>query len=162
MNGKSFALLFAFLIAIGTALSLALSNERPESIGTSFEDFQAHRDLWVSRRPKGYAVKVDRQCYCPIWSARVTVAGAEVKDVEFLVDRSDPSIFADARRYPRDIDTVFEIINTAYKERAYNIELTFDETYGYPVRAFIDWNHDTVDDETYFELSEFKPADGSS
>ncbi len=162
MNGKSFALLFVFLIAVGVALSLALSNERPESIGTSFEDFQAHRDIWASRRPEGYVVKLDRTCYCPIWSARVTVAGAKVRGVQILVDRIDPSIFADTRRYPRDIDTVFEIINTAYKERAYNIELTFDENYGFPAKALIDWNRDTVDDETYFELSEFKAVDGSA
>ena len=162
MNGKSFALVCAFLIAVGAALTITLSNERPESIGTSVEDFQAHRDIWRSRRPNGYSVKVDRRCYCPIWSARVTVAGAEVKGVEFLVDRGDPSIFTDSRRYPRDIDTVFEIIDAAYKERAYSIELTFDETYGYPAKASIDWNHDTVDDENYFELSEFKTIDGSS
>lgn len=158
MNGKSFALLFAFLIAIGVVLTIALSNERPESIGTPYGEFQVNWVIWETKRPKSYSVTLDRRCYCPIWSARVTVAGAKVKDVQILVDRIDPSIFADTRRYPRDIDTVFDIINLAYQERAYSIELTFDETYGYPVRAFIDWNRDTVDDEKTFELSEFAPG----
>ncbi len=158
MGRKNFALLLVSLVVITAVLVVALSQGRPDTIGTAYEVFQAHRNTWASRRPANYAVNVDRRCFCPLWFVRVTVAGAEVSDVKFLNTPNDPSLFSDRRRYPRDIDTLFEIIDAAYMSRAYRIELTFDETYGYPVRVLIDGDRDAVDDEKTFVLSAFTPS----
>jgi hypothetical protein len=152
MNGKNFALLLASLFAIGVALALALSNERPATIGTPFENFQAQRATWLSRRPAAYSVSITRRCYCPLWSVRVKVSGSEVDKLEFLDSPGNPSGFADRRHYPRDVDALFRIIDDAYTSKAYKIEILFDETFGYPAKVFIDRDRDTVDDEQWFEL----------
>jgi hypothetical protein len=155
MSGRNFAYLLASLLAIGAALALALSHDRSATIGTPYDTFQAHRTIWSSRRPADYAVSIKRWCYCPLYSVRVSVSGAEVKHSEFLNNPTDPSVFANSR-YPRDVDSLFKIVDDAYASRAYKIDVVFDETYGYPAKAFIDRNADAVDDENVFELSNFQ------
>jgi hypothetical protein len=156
MSGKNFAFLLASLLAIGVALALTLSHDRPATIGTPFETFQAHRVVWSSRRPAAYAVSISRQCFCLPWSVRVKVSGVEVEDVELLDSPGNASNFADLRYYPRDVDTLFKILDDAYSSRAYKVEITFDEILGYPTKAFIDRDRDTVDDEQWFELAHFE------
>jgi hypothetical protein len=156
MNGKTFTYLLASLLAIGAAFALALSNERPATIGTPYETLQAHRARWQSRRPANYAVSITRRCYCPLYSVRVKVSGAEVKHTEFVNSPINPSDFANHRYYPRDVDSLFKIVEDAYESKAHKIEVIFDDTYGYPAKAFIDRNHDVVDDESVYELANFE------
>jgi hypothetical protein len=87
---------------------------------------------------------------------RVKVSGAEVEHVELLNSPGNASDFADRRYYPRDVDTLFKILDDAYSSRAYKVEITFDEILGYPTKAFIDRDRDTVDDEQWFELAHFE------
>ena len=157
MSGKKLAFLLAALSAIGLALALAVSHERPGSTGTPYETFQAHRATWSSRRPADYVVTINNKGQKHLLSVRVKVSSSEVKSVEFLNRSSMPSNFTD-RRYPRDVDSLFKILDEAYISRAYKIEIMFDATFGYPVRAFIDPDRDTYDDEKSFELSDFFPS----
>jgi hypothetical protein len=89
---------------------------------------------------------------------RVTVSGTTVKSLEFLSHPSNSADFIDRRFYPRDVDSLFEIVDDAYVSRAYKIEVTFDDTYGYPIKTLIDRNRDTVDDESAFELAHFEAS----
>jgi len=157
MGRKNFALLLALFVAVGATLTLAFWLERPATTGTSYEEFQAHRAVWARQRPSNYSVSVEKSCFCPRWSVRVTVSATGVQSLRFLNDPIDRSVFADHRYYPRDIDEVFSLIDAAYSSRAYKIDLTFDDAYGYPVRTVIDQNHDTVDDEQAIMLSAFEP-----
>ena len=156
MSGKNFAFLLASLLAIGLALALALSHERPRTTGTAYEAFRAQMAKWSSRRPASYAVRIDRRCFCPQYSVRAKVSGTNVEHLEFLNGPSNASDFSDRRFYPRDVDSLFRIIDDAYASRAYKIEVIFDDTYGYPARAFIDRDRDTVDDENVFDLANFE------
>jgi len=158
MRGKDFTLLLTLFIAAGATLALALLPARPATTGTSYEEFQAHREVWARQRPANYSVSVEKSCFCPRWSVRVTVSAAGVQSLRFLNDPDDRSVYADHRYYPRDIDEVFSLIDAAYLSRAYKIDLTFDDAYGYPVRTVIDQNHDTVDDEQAITLSAFEPS----
>jgi hypothetical protein len=156
MSRKDFALLLALLVAAGVALTLAISSKRPATTGTSHGDFQAHRDLWARQRPPNYTIVIEKSCFCPPWSVRVTVAANGMQSLQFVKTPNDRSVYADHRRYPRDIDEVFNFIETAYSSRAYKIDLTFDDVYGYPVSTFIDQDRDTVDDEQAIRLSTFE------
>jgi len=89
---------------------------------------------------------------------RVTVSGDKVENLKFLDGPSNPSDFNDRRYYPRDVDALFQIIDDAYKSKAYKIEITFDEIFGYPAKAFIDRDRDTYDDEQWLELENFEAA----
>jgi hypothetical protein len=64
--------------------------------------------------------------------------------------------FANRSLYPRDVDSLFRTIDAAYASKAYKIEITFDEAFGYPAKAFIDRDLGTVDDEQLFELANFE------
>jgi hypothetical protein len=158
MSGKNCALLLASLFAIGVVLALALSHERPATIGTPYETFQAQRTMWLSRRPADYTVSIDRRCFCPLYSVRVKVSGTRVERLEFLNGPSNSADFADRRFYPRDVDSLFKIVDDAYGSRAYKIEVIFDDTFGYPIKALIDRDRDTVDDENVFELAHFEAS----
>jgi hypothetical protein len=156
MSGKNFTVLLVSLLTIGVALAITLSHERPPTIGTPYETFRAQRTIWLSRRPADYDVSIDRRCFCPPYSARVNVSGAKVERLELLNSPRNSVDFADGRFYPRDVDSLLKIVDEAYASRAYKIEVTFDVTYGYPTKVFIDRDRDTVDDEDVFELSNFE------
>lgn len=158
MGAKDFGILLGFLVALGIVLTLTISIPRPATTGTPYAQFQAQRAQWEERRPITYSVSIQRLCFCRIWSVRVAISEADVEQIRHELEPSDPSQFADRRYYPRNIDDVFRIIDAAYAARAYLIELSFDETYGFPVRAFIDTDRDTVDDEQTFTLSGFEPS----
>jgi hypothetical protein len=101
-------------------------------------------------------VNINKWCFCALYAVRVKVSGAEVKHTEFMNSPSNPSNFANRLYYPRDVDSVFKIVEDAYESKAYKIEVIFDDAYGYPAKATIDRNRDIVDDESVFELANFE------
>ena len=158
MNGRQFGLLLAILVAVGAALAIAVSCPRPATTGTPYAEFAAHRVLWARQRPSNYTVDIQKRCFCPTWSVRVMVTAAGLQSLKFMNDPRDRSVYADHGRYPHDIDEVFDLVEAAYSTRAYKIDLTFDDVYGYPASVFIDRDLNTSDDEQSIKLSAFEPG----
>lgn len=73
MGGKTFGVLFASLIAMAAALTIALFPGRPLTIGTPYEAFKSRWKSWLSKRPANYAVDIDKTCFCHPWSVRIEV-----------------------------------------------------------------------------------------
>ena len=96
-------------------------------------------------------------CFCPevyLADTQVTVSGGSVTSV----DSADPGIGAipaPERFVP--VDGLFALIQEAITNNAARIEVSYDETYGYPVDLFIDHDERMADEETSFAISSFTP-----
>ena len=55
------------------------------------------------------------------------------------------------------IEGLFALIQDAIAQNAARIEVSYDETYGYPVALFIDYDERMADEEDRFTISSFTP-----
>jgi uncharacterized protein DUF6174 len=54
------------------------------------------------------------------------------------------------------VPMIFQFLRETLATHPDRIEVTFDETIGYPVRVFVDPRSDIKDDEFHFEVTEFR------
>jgi hypothetical protein len=55
------------------------------------------------------------------------------------------------------IDSLFAWVRDAYVRKAAVVSVTYDSVFHFPARVSIDWNTNIIDDEFYFEVSDFRP-----
>ena len=55
------------------------------------------------------------------------------------------------------IEGLFALIQNAITQNAARIEVSYDETYGYPAELFIDYDERMADEEDRFTISSFTP-----
>jgi hypothetical protein len=55
------------------------------------------------------------------------------------------------------VEGLFDIIETARREGAAQLDVSYDPTLGYPVRIAIDWHATHVDDEVTYRGSDLLP-----
>ena len=142
----------AFALLLGVLCVSACSDGlRPVARGLEIE--QA-RLLWESHDVEDYSVEVIRQCFCGwVGWVDITVRDGEVvsrKPVDRTVE--DPQWL----EYTPDIDTLFEILLDAQKQRAEIIDVEWDLIYGFPVRAYVDISTQMADEEQGFEVRNFR------
>jgi len=53
------------------------------------------------------------------------------------------------------IDDLFDVAEEAIKE-SHKLELRFNKDFGFPEKMRADWSKDIIDDECFFEVTEFK------
>lgn len=116
-------------------------------------DLAAARKRWDENRPDTYRVTITQSCFCldEVTEPRtVTVTGDEVTDV-------DPPIPDDIgfELEPLTIGALFGILERAVVE-ADELNVTYNEAYGFPESIDIDWIEDAVDDEVSYTAQSFE------
>jgi hypothetical protein len=158
MDGKTFGVLLGLLFGVGAALVLTLSIPKPPTIGTSYAEFRRHWQQWEEVRPAGYALRIERHCFCVVWDVSVEILpNGEERLIHAQIPEA-PRQLASQRWHPRNIDDVFAYVDNLYFEKAHRIDLKFDQKYGFPYEAAIDQTVGVVDDESRLLLSDFIPA----
>ena len=112
---------------------------------------------WASSGIADYAYIGAWTCFCPEEyraDTQVTVDGGSVTDVS-SADPGFDTIPAPERFVP--VEGLFALIQEAIDENASRIEVSYDETHGYPVELFIDHDARMADEETRFSISSFTP-----
>ena len=115
------------------------------------------QERWEHSGVADYAYTGAWVCFCPevyLADTQVTVSGGSVT----AVGPADPGIGtipAPERFVP--IDDLFTLIQDAITNDAARIEVSYNETYGYPTSLFIDHDERMADEETSFAISSFTP-----
>ena len=97
-------------------------------------------------------------CFCPEdyrADAQVTVAGGTVTAVHSAAP--DVETIPAPERF-LSIEGLFALIQDAIAGGAARVDVSYDETYGYPVELFIDYDERMADEEDRFTISSFTPA----
>ena len=135
-------------------LGLALAG-CSDALGPVEDDLDDARELWAEQAPASYTFVFRRSCFCAsefIRPVRIIVDGDTVVSAVFADDGTP--IETPLSEVPT-IPDLFDEIQSAIDGGADEIALTFDEAYGHPVTVSIDFLAQAIDDEMYFEVSEF-------
>ena len=115
------------------------------------------QERWERSGVAGYGYTGAWVCFCPEEyraATQVTVSDGKVTGVA----SADPGI--DTIPMPErfvPIEGLFALIQDAITNNAARVEVSYDETYGYPTSLFIDHDERMADEETSFAISSFTP-----
>ncbi len=98
---------------------------------------------WTGFYPEDYLAKT-----------QVTVSAGMVTDVSSA--SPDTTTIPAPERF-LTIEELFALIQEAITQGVSSIEVTYDETYGYPAELFIDHDERMADEEDSFIISSFTP-----
>lgn len=99
-----------------------------------------------------YEMVVTAHCFCPTeytTPRHVTVVDGEIDTVE-----PEPPAGFDM---PVTVDDLFELIERGFDE-ADVVDVSYDDEFGFPDSIFIDWNTMTMDEESAYEVTDFRPT----
>ena len=120
-------------------------------------DLRDHRRRWVRQGISDYSYDFLRACFCggPVRNLRVLVRNNVVVSVTDVETGAPPTFLPD--HWVGTIDDVFAELQSEFDRNADEIELDFDDSFHFPVRARIDRVRNAIDDELHLELSNFQP-----
>jgi hypothetical protein len=108
---------------------------------------------WALLAIDDYEIVIERLCFCPdVTPVRVTVVGGNVVSRVYL-DSGEPVPQERAASYPA-VPGLFDLLDEA-NHRGASINVTFDQQYGFPTAAFIDYIKNAIDDEVSIRTSSF-------
>jgi hypothetical protein len=113
------------------------------------------RERWERSGIADYSYTGAWTCFCPeeyLADAQVTVAGGTVTAVHSAA--ADVDTIPAPERF-LSIEGLFALIEDALVRGAARVEVSYDETYGYPVELFIDYDERMADEEDRFTISSF-------
>jgi hypothetical protein len=145
MDPKAHAAILTFLVMLGIILWVAFSDLHRSPPPPSF---QAAQEKWHTRRVDDYDMEVDISCYCRWRPVLVTVRNGRVTDVQPVqVEDRDSVAALNLSNTGLTVDGLFARVAEAYGRSSEHIEVTYDSSYGYPVRANVDHSAEVMDDE---------------
>ena len=151
-------LLLVLTIVLSTCATIA-------NAGETKSELEQARDKWEAAGISHYQINVFVSCFCAFNDEMPLVV--EVKDGEVLSLESatgkdlNPTNLQYYERY-LTIDKLFSEIGNGFKSEGSNqgaadkVEVTYDETYGFPTTINIDFVEQAVDDELYITVSDFQ------
>jgi len=141
--------------AVALCALLALTSCEPRlDVPAGHNEAQAR---WEQQRPSDYSFQFQRLCECTydyMREVRITVSNEEIVDIAFVDDQSQVP-----REMWNDFNTIgglFQAIEGAASENAYEIRVTYDADTGYPQNIFIDYDERIADDERIWQISDLQ------
>ena len=107
----------------------------------NFKPVNEQLALWQAQKPISYKYKLQHGC---MFVAEVNAVVS--KDTSWF----DKQILSEQL----SIEDLFGIVSRASLE-AYSVNTIYDDVFSYPSIVKIDWNKDRVDDECFYQVSEF-------
>lgn len=121
---------------------------------------QPEKDLWLALGIQNYDFVFQLSCFCGIEGpnpAKLTVRDGAVTSVSAVDSAVSPSVTPPLSTYPT-VDSLFAILERAQKATPAGVTVTFDPTYHYPSKIFVDPVKNATDDETTYTVLKFTPV----
>lgn len=146
---KPVSLVAPLLILSASACSV-LDPGRPR------DQLERAKERWAQAKLTSYEYVVQRGCFCrDVDPVRIVVAnGQVVARVDTVTGQ--PVSSSQASFFP-DVPGLFALIEDAY-DRADAINVSFDQTYGFPTSAVIDYVKNAADDELSLTAAHLRPV----
>jgi hypothetical protein len=128
-----------------------LSSGCASSKGSGGNPLEGAMAKWKSAGLHDYSYHYQWSCFCPeeyrkavvITVRRDSIAGVVFAGTRAAVPRENWS------RY-QTIDGLYTMLQEAVDHKAYRMDVTYDEDFGYPRTASIDYDEHLADEEAYF------------
>ena len=109
--------------------------------------------VWQGSGVDSYSMEIRHWSSWFFWHGNVTVRNNEVVSTE-SIDTNFPDVFEPEHR---TIDDWFAVLKRNIDNKAHRIDVTYDETFGYPKTAFIDVDLRMADEEQGWSILKFLP-----
>ncbi len=118
----------------------------------------AARALWEKNGPDKYTFDLAWLCFCPN-SGNITRISVENGQIVSAVNPSTGQPVDESYGGRQmTVDELFDWIQTGLDTDSGNVlELSFERDLGYPISASVDWIVGALDDESAFQVSNFRP-----
>ncbi len=120
-------------------------------------ELDVHRTLWDAAAIHDYSISFQRLCsFCGIQfqiPVRITVRGDTIHEVTDL-DTGAP-VEQPAEGAFLTIDEVFDFVQFAIDQRAAEIDVRYNGTFGYPTDVVIDFSRSQFNDDGQFLIGDF-------
>ena len=115
-------------------------------------ELDQNRRKWRSATASNYQFNFRWLCHCPflIEPVNISVREGRIVDVVFVAD--DVPFPVRGIRHYRTIEGLFNLLQEGIDNNAHAISAEYHVELGYPVKAFIDYEADAVDEERAFEI----------
>lgn len=112
------------------------------------------RRKWASQAIDEYEFTFQRRCFCdPEFTRPVTIKVRENRGVLMtsVDERARPSF----ERY-NTIEKLFDFVEAALNRNAFDLDVTYDEAFGYPRSVAVDYDYMMKDEEMSFRVTDFR------
>jgi Family of unknown function (DUF6174) len=137
------------LVAIGLTLASCGVLDPDRRI----DGLDAARARWALLEISDYEIVIERVCFCPeVDPVRVRVVDNQVVGRTYLT--SGAPVPADRGQFYPDVAGLFDLLEDANRRGA-SINASFDQQYGFPTSAAIDYIKNAIDDEVSIRVADF-------
>ncbi len=154
MKSTGFVLAVVVAVLVGCDDNNAIGSDvgrAHDSTGPVMDRLGGQRALWEAQGLEDYTYGVRRVCLCPFREGvRVTVVDGAVAGATDLV--TGEVLEPTEVQWYLTIDGLFDLVQAAYEGNAYEVQVEFDASRGYPTRIFIDYADMILDEEVSFTL----------
>ena len=117
------------------------------------QELAEHRAIWDAKHPVAYRFKIGVGCFCPsnVTGPFIITARVDTREIQNV----NPDAGAPSGESPPDVEGAFKKAKDALAT-ADEVEIRYDEAWGFPTLIDIDWIKNAVDDEESLTISEFE------
>ena len=149
---KPFFIIIALALTACTAVGSALGSD---------SEIEQNKEKWQNANISHYRYHLAITCFCAFSQDMpliIEVQDGEVVSMEFEGGTEiDPAIRQDLFDRYATIDRLFTELEADLNGAADKVTVAYDETYGFPTQATIDFVEEATDDELYLSISTFEP-----
>jgi hypothetical protein len=141
---------------IGMAIILAACSAAATEVPSEFE---SARQKWQEASISHYRFNLNLSCFCAFAENMplvLEVQEGEVVSMEYQNGNEIEVTNLEFFQQYATIERIFEQLEKALGGEADEVTVTYDETYGFPTQADIDFVEQAIDDELYLTISDFE------
>jgi uncharacterized protein DUF6174 len=118
-------------------------------------ELERNRALWDTTGLATYEYGVERICFCGVEARGPVLVNVEAGSVlsRRYVDSGDPVLPGFADLFPTVVG-LFDVIEGAIEDDAFNIDVSWDIATGLPTDIFIDYDESVADEEVGFRITQ--------
>ena len=142
------------LVVVALSLVAATSCGTSGPLGTFGPRLAAAKARWAERGPASYDITVTRSCECtPEMTGPVVVAVRNGRVASRRYAATADTVPSGLAGEFRSVEEMFAFLDTLRTQRLASLEVSYDETTGYPTLVRIDYNAMTADDEIGYRMT---------
>jgi hypothetical protein len=135
-----------------------LGEEQPMPDNSEAAQLQQHQQKWAQQNLENYRYTLQVGCFCPPEVRQpVVVEVRNGKVASIAAAENGKSVNPDYFQNYDSVAKLFEIVEDAIARDAYRLDITYDETLGYPTQINIDYNQYMADEERYLTIENLAP-----
>lgn len=143
--------------SVNFEVNVPITNPPAPPVGNSIEyqNFIKYQDLWKLHNKNSYVIDFQKICFCLpdiTQPAKLRVINQSLNNATYL---SGAAVNQDIFIHFYTVNHAFSLIQEAFDRDAEEIRVVYDELYGYPKSAFIDYDKRIADEELQFKFSNF-------